>query len=226
MIGEFYIRKIDIADDGNAIIMLNKSKKIWIWNNKQNKMNAYDKFGAKVVDVAICNADSTYAAGFSYEIMPSNRKVRKEIQGQRVVRTFATRVGNCMQFLPTYGRILKKLRFFTTNRNILAGFSTNGDILMWELQNEIVNGEKRGHWKYINTLKNKTAEPIECAITDSKDFLGAYEDGKIMTVEHDSNNSSSFYVFPGIDLSCIRWNELQCGDYLKNILNNYKKDLM
>ncbi len=216
------IRKIETTDDGNAIVMANKSNTVWIWNNKQRVLNEYDKFFSNVVDVAICNADSAYAAVVADEIMPSNNTVRREVRGQRVVRTFATRKGNCMQFLPTNGRTVKKLRFFTANRIILAGFASNGDILMWELHNKVVGGEVRGHWDHINTLKNKTAEPVECAVTDSKDFLGAYENGKITVIKYGSNQVSGFYVFPGIDLSCITWNDLRCSDALKTILTNYK----
>ena len=94
----------------------------------------------------------------------------------RIVKT-----GQCQWRLPTNGRTITKLKFFTSNRIVLAGYASNGDILLWELINKIVHGEERGHWESVEIVRNNQSEPMECAIPDDKkNFISAYADGTIL----------------------------------------------
>ena len=112
---------------------------------------------------------------------------------------------------------------FTSNRIILAGYASNGDILLWELINEIKNGRERGHWESVEIVRNNQAEPIECAFPEGKKtFISAYADGTILIRPFSSSTDRRIIAtVPGIDASVFRWRHLNCDEDLFSMLEGY-----
>ena len=105
----------------------------YTWDEKLQRLNFCPGHMGKVTAIAMCGADNRFAASYSQERYRANRndKTRRDIlDGQKVVRVRIVKTGQCQWRLPTRGRSIKKLQFFTANRIILAGLATNGDILL------------------------------------------------------------------------------------------------
>lgn len=204
--------------------MEQNSRRVWIWNDETQSLNPCQGHTSTVLDVAICRADPRYAASYSDEKFHAKRKEDRRLEGQKLVRTWAVRKGNCMHRLTTNHRTIKRLQFFTANRIILAAFSTNGDIILWELINKIVRGEEHGHWNLIDTVRNSPAEPMECAVSTKDNlFIGVYANDTLFSRSFSGQQKSSFQVFPGIDLTCVVWDDLICDDGTKEILQHHKR---
>lgn len=218
------IKKIDVASNNNAVILLNNSKNVYVWNNATQALNLCTGHEEKVQYAEICHADPRYAASYSGERIRARRKSDRKLDGQRVIRAWAIRKGNCMQRLPVKNRTIQHIQFFTTNRIILAGFAANGDIMLWELVNKMEHGEERGHWNLIDIVRNHLGEPLECAIsTHEKLFIGVNADGTLFSRSFSGEEKSRLRVLPGIDLTPLRWENLQCDEELITILQTYKK---
>lgn len=218
------IQKIDLADNGNGVIMLKNSPKLWVWDQRTHALNPCKGHMSAIQDAAICKADPRFAASYSNEKFHAKWRQDRRLEGQKLVRTWAIRKGNCMHRLSTNGMTIKRLQFFTANRIILAGFASNGDIILWELINKVVNGEERGHWNLIETVRDGPAEPLECAVSSQGEFLliGVYRDGTLFSRTFSGSFQSSFRVFPGIDLTSVKRDDLICEDEVKQILRWYQ----
>jgi WD40 repeat protein len=217
------VKKIDVASNNNAIIQLNNSKQLYVWNHETEALNLCNGHGAKVQYAEICDADPRYAASYSGEIFCGKGKQDRKFNGKRIIRTWAVRKGNCMQRLIVDNRTIQHIQFFTTNRIILAAFATNGDILMWELTNKRVYGEERGHWDRIDTVRKNSGEPVECAVsTQEKLFIGVNADGTMFSRTFDGEEKNRFRIFPGIDPTHLKWENIECDDELKSILATYR----
>ena len=125
--------------------------------------------------------------------------------------------------MPTKGRSITKLQFFTSNRIILAGYASNGDILLWELINEHKYGREIGRWESVEIVRNNQAEPLECAFPDKKKtFISAYADGTILIRPFSSSsNQRIIETIPGIDAGVFRWKYLYCDEDLLRKLEGY-----
>ncbi|MCD7836066.1 MAG: WD40 repeat domain-containing protein, partial [Lachnospiraceae bacterium] len=165
------IQRIEMAANGNAIIMAEKSRKAWTWDQKLKKMSCCEGHGSVVKAVAICHSDPRFAASYSDERIPGEKRMRSELIGQKVVRVRIVKTGQCQWRLPTKNRTITALQFFTTNRIMLAAFSTNGDIMLWELINEQKWGREIGHWRPINVVSGYESEPLECAVSAEDDMF-------------------------------------------------------
>ena len=219
-----HIQKLDIADNGNAIVMLKKSRDVYVWNQETRALNACKGHTSPVIDAAVCKAYPKYAASYSNEPFVSQNRSTRYLDGQKVIHAWAIRKGNCMQHLKTNQRSIEKLRFFSTNRVILAGFATNGDILLWELHNRMVGGEEHGHWHPIDTVRNSPGNPLECAIsTRDQTLIGAYSNGTLFTRKFSGGTVNQFKVFPGIDPTPLRWTHLKGDAETIDVLSRYKK---
>jgi WD40 repeat protein len=218
------VKKIDVANNNNAIIQLNNSKLLYVWNQETQALNLCKGHESKVQHAEICDADPRYAASYSGEIFRGKRREDRKFNGKRIIRTWAIRKGNCMQRLIVDNRTIQHIQFFTTNRVILAAFATNGDILLWELINKKVHGEERGHWNRIDTVRRNSGEPVECAVsTQERLFIGVNADGTMFSRTFDGEERNRFRIFPGIDPTSLRWENLDCDDALKSILETYRK---
>lgn len=217
------IQKIDVADNGNAVIMFKNSKELMVWNDATHRLNTCRGHEAPIRDAAICRSDPRYAASYSDERLRVRNKGDRPLSGQKVIRTWALRLGNCMHRLSTDQHAIKRIQFFTTNRILLAGFATNGDILLWEYNIWLANGEERGHWDRIDTVRSGPADPLECAVS-TKDglFMGIYTDGTLFSRNFSGSRKTSFTVFPGIDPTSLVWEDLCCEDEIKRILRLYR----
>jgi WD40 repeat protein len=218
------IKKIDVAGNNNAIIQLNNSERLYVWNERTGELNLCKGHGEKVQYAEICDADPRYAASYSGEIFYGKGKDDGRLNGKRIIRTWAVRKGNCMQRIPIDNRTIQHMQFFTTNRIILAAFATNGDILLWELVNKKVHGEEHGHWNHIDTVRKNSGEPVECAVsTQEKLFIGVNADGTMFSRTFDGQERNRFKVFSGIDPTSLRWEKLDCDGAIKSILRNYRR---
>ena len=218
--------KIESAQNGNAIILLENGN-AYTWDEKLQRLNFCPGHMGKVTAIAMCGADNRFAASYSQERYRANRndKTRRDIlNGQKVVRVRIVKTGQCQWRLPTRGRSIKKLQFFTANRIILAGLATNGDILLWELINKMVYGKERGEWKAVEVVRNNQTEPMECAVTkDRKTFISAYIDGSLVIRSFSGlcEDDGVISTFPGIDASVFEWEDLKCDDDIKKTLRSY-----
>lgn len=217
---------IQSTSGGNAIILTEKGQ-AFTWDEKLKRLNDCPGHRSRVQTIAMCTADDRFAASYSAEKYTADRNDRDRrglLNNQKLVRVRIVKTGQCQWRLPTNGRAITKLQFFTSNRIILAGFATNGDILLWELINEIVHGEEHGRWESVEIVRNNQAEPMECAFPDDKtEFISAYTDGTIL-IRPFTNRGSGKKVatLPGIDAGVLRWENLMCNDQLKLILNGYQ----
>ena len=145
------------------------------------------------------------------------------LDNQKLVRVRIIKTGQCQWRLPTKGRSITKLHFFTSNRIILAGYASNGDILLWELINELRHGLEIGHWESVEIVRNNQAEPIECAFPEKKKtFISAYVDGTILIRPFSSSSDQKIIAtIPGIDAGAFRWKHLRCDETLLKILEGY-----
>lgn len=219
------ILDIESAPGGNAIILTKKGE-AFTWDEKKKKLNDCPGHMGKVSSVAMCTADTRFAASYSPEQYRADRDDghrRGLLNNQKLVRVRIVKTGQCQWRLPTNGRSIIKLQFFTSNRIILAGFATNGDILFWELINKGPYGHERGHWENVEIVHNNQAEPIECAFPDNKkNFISVYDDGTILVRPFANKGSETrIATIPGIDASVLRWQELKCDDQLKQMLLGY-----
>lgn len=217
---------IESAPDGNAIILTRKGE-AFTWDEKMKKLNGCPGHMGKVSSVAMCTADTRFAASYSPEKYRADRgdgHRRGLLNNQKLVRVRIVKTGQCQWRLPTNGRSIVKLQFFTSNRIILAGFASNGDILLWELINEGPYGHERGHWENVEIVHNNQAEPIECAFPDNKkNFISVYNDGTILVRPFANKGSETrITTIPGIDASVLRWRELKCDDQLRQMLLGYQ----
>lgn len=218
--------KIESAQNGNAIILLENGN-AYTWDEKLQRLNFCPGHMGKVTAIAMCGADNRFAASYSQERYRANRndKTRRDILNrQKVVRVRIVKTGQCQWRLPTRGRSIKKLQFFTANRIILAGLATNGDILLWELINKMVYGKERGEWKAVEVVRNNQTEPMECAVTkDRKTFISAYIDGSLVIRSFSGlcEDDGVISTFPGIDASVFEWEDLKCDDDIKKTLRSY-----
>lgn len=216
---------IKSTSSGNAIL-ITKQGKAYTWDESLRKLSLCEKHKKPVTAVAICSSDDRFAASYSPEIYTADRNDRDRrhlLNGQRLVRVRIVRTGQCQLRIPTKGHALTKLQFFTSNRIVLAGFATNGDILLWELFNQLKYGREIGEWKTVEIVKNNEAEPLECTFpSNQKVFISAYADGTIL-IRPFSNSAERTLIstLPGIDASVLRWNNLRCNDELKKILDGY-----
>lgn len=220
---------IESEPEGNAIVLLENGQ-AYTWYEKERKLLSCPGHFSKVTAVAICSADNRFAASYSperYHATRNDKKRRDVLDGQKLVRVRIVRTGQCQWRLSTQGRSIRKLQFFTTNRIVLAGFAKNGDILLWELINKIVNGQERGKWEEVEIVRYNQSEPIECAVPhDKKMFISAYSDGSIVvrSFKQRYSDESVIKTFPGIDASVFRWSTLQCDDRtVINTLGYYKR---
>lgn len=219
------IIEIKSTPSGNAII-ITKQGKAFTWDESLKKLSVCEKHKKAVTAIAICSSDDRFAASYSPEIYTADRNDRDRrymLNGQRLVRVRIVRTGQCQLRIPTKGHALTKLQFFTSNRIILAGFATNGDILLWELFNQLKYGREIGEWKTVEIVKNNEAEPLDCTFpSNQKIFISAYADGTIL-LRPFSNGAERTIIstLPGVDANVLRWNKLHCDDGLKKILDGY-----
>ncbi len=220
------IAEIQPAPDGNAIVLTKKGE-AYTWDEKRKQLNYCDGHNSGVKAIAMCTADTRFAASYSPERYMANRNDRNRrgiLNNQKLVRVRIVKTGQCQWRLPTNGRKITKLQFFTCNRIILAGYATNGDILLWELINKWILGEERGHWETVEIVHNNQSEPLECAFPDNKkDFISAYADGtiQIRPFAHQGSEKRIFTI-PGIDAGVFRWSDLKCDEQLKQMLMGYE----
>ena len=221
-------RIIKAAPNGNAIVLDTKHGIPYTWDQKLKQLNPCPGHMSNVTAVAICSdADSRFAASYSGERFRPGRGASKrdrELENKVLVRVRIVKTGQCQWRLPTEGRKIEKLQFFTSNRIILAAFAANGDILMWELINQLVYGEERGHWEKLATIKNHQNRPVDCTVAaDQRTFISAYDDG-IITIRPFQNDAEENRIatFPGIDLSSIRWETIDSDRETIAALERYK----
>ncbi|MBR4900289.1 MAG: metallophosphoesterase [Victivallales bacterium] len=220
------IVEIQSAPDGNAIV-LTKNGKVYTWDEKQKQLHYCDGHNSEVKAIAICTADTRFAASYSPEQYMADRNDRNRrgvLNNQKLVRVRIVKTGQCQWRLPTNGRRITKLQFFTCNRIILAGYATNGDILLWELINKKIFDKEHGHWETVEIVHNNQSEPLECAFPDNKkDFISAYADGTILIRPFAyQGNEKRIFTIPGIDAGVFRWSNLKCDDELEKMLIGYK----
>ena len=218
-------RVIESASNGNAIIINNKGM-AFTWDEKIKKISACSGHNDKVTLVAICDADARFAASYSperYHATKYDKYYKGEINNQRLVRVRIVKTGQCQRRLPTKGRSLTKLKFFTDNRIVLAGYASNGDILLWELINKVVGNKEHGKWDVVNVVIRSQSEPLECAVPEDKQtFIGAFADGTISVRPFNNpDNVRLIKTLPGIDASVFRWETLKCEDEIQEILSGY-----
>lgn len=220
------ISDIQSTPDGNAIVLTEKGE-AYTWDEKLKRLNNCPGHKSKVDACAICSADSRFAASYSSERYIADRNDRDRrglLNNQKLVRVRIVKTGQCQWRLPTNGRTITKLKFFTSNRIVLAGYASNGDILLWELINKIVHGKEHGHWESVEIVRNNQSEPMECAIPDDKkNFISAYTDGTIL-VRPFSNPTvhEMIATLPGINAGLLRWQNLKCDERLRQTLNSYQ----
>jgi len=203
--------------------MFKNSKELMVWNEATHQLNTCRGHEAPIRDAAICKSDPRYAASYSDEKLRVRNKGDRPLNGQKVIRTWALRLGNCMHRLTTDQHTIKRIQFFTTNRILLAGFATNGDILLWEYNSWLTNGEERGHWDRLDTVRSGPADPLECAVSTREGlFMGIYTDGTLFSRNFSGSRKTSFTVFPGIDPTSLVWDDLCCEDEIKRILRLYQ----
>ena len=217
---------IDIAPHGNAILIDSK-KRALTWDEKTKKLSICPGHNGPVSLVAICDADERFAASYSDERYTASRqdgRYRFELNGQKLVRVRIVKTGQCQRRLPTKGRSLTKLQFFTSNRIVLAGFASNGDILLWELINRRVGEKEYGSWNTVEIVRSNQAEPLECAVpADKKTFISAFSDGTIIIRPFaNAENTRTIKTYPGIDAEVFRWEQLNTSDDVKKILSGYQ----
>ncbi len=216
------IKRIEMAANGNAIIMAEKSTEAWTWDQKLKRMNLCEGHRSPVKAIAICHADPRFAASYSDERIPREKGMRSELIDQKVVRVRIIKTGQCQWRLPTKNRTITALQFFTTNRIMLAAFSTNGDIMLWELINERKWGKEIGHWRPINVVRGHEAEPLECAVSETDDiFISAYNNGTVQIRPFGGGAERHFRLFPGVDFSAIQYREIDAPQDIKTILKGY-----
>lgn len=220
---------IKSAPNGNAIV-LDSSYNAYTWEESQKTLQLCPGHRSAVKVVAICETDGRFAASYSDERFYPNakeatRKRRAELMGQRVVRVRIVKTGQCQWRLPTKDRSINRLQFYTTNRIVLAGFATNGDIILWELTNKLVDGVEHGEWNSIDIVKNNQVKPLECTVPEDKqEFISAYANGSIVVRPFQNGSQSrQIQTFPGINASVLRWNTLQGDRMTIDILRRYKK---
>lgn len=228
-----YLRSRGIADSniqsspgGNAIV-LTQDGEAYTWDEKLKKLNPCPGHYSRVSAIAMCGSDERFAASYSPENYPSEKRDgrrRAELDNQKLVRGRIVKTGQCQWRLPTKKRDISKLRFFTGNRIILAAYATNGDILLWELINRVVFGKEWGHWENVEIIRNNQSEPLECAFPDNgEDFISAYADGTILIRPFSTSSASrKIATIPGIDAGVFRWDDLKCDDSLKQMLMGYQ----
>lgn len=214
------------APDQNAIALTEQGE-AYTWDEKLQQLSFCPGHIGKVKAIAICSSDTRFAASYSPEQYRADRddgNRRGLLNNQKLVRVRIVKTGQCQWRLPTNGRSIKKLQFFTSNRIILAGYGTNGDILLWELINKKQYGREIGHWENVEIIHNNQAEPLECAFPDNKtDFISAYTDGTILIRPFAAKgNRRTIVTIPGIDVGVLRWDELKCDKKLKLMLMSYK----
>lgn len=220
------ILDIQSAPNRNAIVLTEKGE-AYTWDEKLKKLSLCPGHMGRVKAIAMCSSDARFAASYSPEQYHADRDDgdrKKLLNNQKLVRVRIVKTGQCQWRLPTNGRSITKLQFFTSNRIILAGYATNGDILLWELINEIKYGKERGHWETVEIVHNNQAEPLECAFPDNKkNFISVYADGTILIRPFSGQGERKIIeTLPGIDAGVLRWNDLKCDDQLKQILNGYQ----
>lgn len=221
-------KSIDIqsAPNRNAIV-LTENGEAYTWDEKLKKLSFCPGHMGKVKAIAMCSSDARFAASYSSEQYHADKNDGdryKLLNNQKLVRVRIVKTGQCQWRLPTNGRTIRKLQFFTSNRIILAGYATNGDILLWELINEIKYGRECGRWENVEIVHNNQSEPLECAFPDNKkDFISAYVDGTILIRPFSGKGERKIIeTLPGIDAGVLRWNDLKCDDQLKQMLNGYQ----
>jgi WD40 repeat protein len=222
---KYDIKDIQSSSNGNAIILTEKGE-AYTWDEKQKKLNYCTGHMSGVTAIAMCTADDRFAASYSPERYRADRDDRNRrglLDNQKLVRVRIVKTGQCQWRLPTKGRSITKLQFFTSNRIILAGYCTNGDILLWELINQHKYGKEIGKWNTVEIIRNNQSEPLECAFPDNKsNFISAYADGSILIRPFSNNgNSKKIFTIPGIDAGVFRWNKLNCDNQLKLMLSGY-----
>lgn len=220
------ILNIQSAPNRNAIVLTEQGE-AYTWDEKLKKLSFCPGHKSMVKAIAMCSSDARFAASYSSEQYYADRDDGdryKLLNNQKLVRVRIVKTGQCQWRLPTNGRTVTKLQFFTSNRIILAGYTTNGDILLWELINEIKNGRERGQWEKVEIVHNNQAEPLECAFPDNKkDFISAYADGTILIRPFSGRGERKIIeTLPGIDAGVLRWNDLKCNERLKQLLNGYQ----
>ena len=221
-------KSIDIqsAPNRNAIVLIENGE-AYTWDEKLKKLSFCPGHMGKVKAIAMCSSDARFAASYSSEQYHADKNDGdryKLLNNQKLVRVRIVKTGQCQWRLPTNGRTIRKLQFFTSNRIILAGYATNGDILLWELINEIKYGRECGRWENVEIVHNNQSEPLECAFPDNKkDFISAYVDGTILIRPFSGKGERKIIeTLPGIDAGVLRWNDLKCDDQLKQMLNGYQ----
>ena len=213
------------TDSGNAIVVT-KNGKAFTWDESHKKLSPCPKHNERVTATAICSSDDRFAASYSPERYAATRADGdrwKLLNGQRLVRVRIVKTGQCQLRIPTLGRKITKLQFFTSNRIILAGYAHNGDILLWELFNQMKHGREIGKWKTVEIAKKHETEPLECAFpANSKNYISVYTDGSILIRPFsDSDEKTVINTLPGIDAGVLRWNSLQCDKGLLKTLDRY-----
>lgn len=219
------VKDIQSTSKGNAIVLTEKGE-AFTWDETLKRLNGCPGHKSPVTAIAVCSADERFAASYSperYHADRGDRKRRDLLDNQKLVRVRIIKTGQCQWRLPTKGRSITKLQFFTSNRIILAGYASNGDILLWELINELRHGLEIGHWESVEIVRNNQAEPIECAFPEKKKtFISAYVDGTILIRPFSSSSDQKIIAtIPGIDAGAFRWKHLRCDETLLKILEGY-----
>ncbi|EET60148.1 WD domain, G-beta repeat protein [Marvinbryantia formatexigens DSM 14469] len=219
------VKDIQFTSKGNAIVLTEKGD-AFTWDEKLKRLNGCPGHNSPVTAIAVCSADERFAASYSpekYHADRNDRKRRDLLDNQKLVRVRIIKTGQCQWRLPTKGRSITKLQFFTSNRIILAGYASNGDILLWELINEQKYGREIGHWESVEIVRNNQAEPLECAFPEKKKtFISAYADGTILIRSFSSSRDQRIIAtIPGIDAGVFRWKNLYCDEDLLKMLEGY-----
>ena len=227
-IASMKVKDIQSTSYGNAIVLTERGE-AFTWDERLKNLSYCPGHNSQVTAIAVCYADERFAASYSPEKYHADRndsKRRALLDNQKLVRVRIIKNGQCQWRLPTKGRSIMKLQFFTSNRIILAGYASNGDILLWELINEQKYGKEIGHWETVEIVRNNEAEPLECAFPEKKEtFISAYADGTIL-IRPFSNSKDRRIIatIPGIDASVFRWKNLNCDEDLRKMLEGYPHD--
>lgn len=220
--------RIESASGGNAIVLMNNGA-AFTWDEKRRKLNFCKGHKSNVTAIAICRSDTRFAASYSperYYSKKDDRHRRDKLNGKQLVRVRIIKTGQCQWRLPTDGKTIKKLQFFTKNRIILAGIARNDDILLWELTDTIVHGQERGRWDTIEIVRKNQGEPLECAVmSNPKTFVSAYSDGNIVKRPFSVQGEEDGIIktFPGINAGVFEWEHLNCSDEIKKVLRGYQQ---
>lgn len=215
----------------NAVVLTEDHKQAFVWNHENKSWNQCKIYG-QINDVAICHSDDRFAAGFSdqrvreFEVnyYKGKRRARaNKILNQKVLRIWHTKTGDMLIRLATGNKSLRAIRFFT-NQVAVAGFTSDGLILLWKLQITMDHGKEKGQWPEKPViLKNNGQIPLECVFTGDGDFISVYDDGSIVKRRKSGEIVSHIQTLPGIDFSALKMDHVKMDGEVEKYLNSYKQ---